>query len=411
MAEHIVIVGAGHAGVEAAHALRQRGFAGTLTLIGGETDLPYQRPPLSKEFLKREANDVLPLKAKPLYERNAIDLRLGQWVSAVDRDRRCVVVEGSEEVAYDHLVLAPGARNRRLPIPGADDRAVLELRDLEHSRQIRAAVEGRHSVVIVGGGFIGLELAAVLRESGIEVDVVEMAERVMGRAVSSAVSDHFRAVHEGLGTRLHLGRRVVAIAREETGHAVDLDDGTRLHAGRVIVAAGVVPNVELAAEAGLCVADGIVVDEMLLTSDQAISAIGDCVAFPSVHAGTTVRLESVQNALDQARAVAARLTGAPAPYTSLPWFWSNQGPARLQIAGIGSVGDRPVIRGEPASGRFGVFLYRGERLVAVESVNSPGEHMAARRLLENAVPLAPEAAADPSVDLKALLKRAAGGGG
>lgn len=400
--ENIVIIGAGHGGVEAAYTLRQRGFAGPLTLIDAAPHIPYQRPPLSKDFLKSREDAPLLLRAEAMYARNNIALRLGTTVAAIDRAARTVQLEGGEALPYDHLILALGALNRRLPIPGADLPGVLELRDLDHSLSVRDILGTPGGVAIIGAGFIGLELAAVLRDAGKDVDVVEMASRVMGRAVSGPIGDHVRAAHEASGTRFHFGRQVRRITRDGAVWTLHLDDGMEIAAASVVIAAGVVPNDGLARDAGLAVDGGIVVDGTLVTSDPAISAIGDCVAFPCVWAGGRVRRESVQNALDQARAVARRLTGEAAVYTDLPWFWSHQGAVRLQIAGVASGADRTVVRRYDES-RLSAFLYCGDRLVAVETINAPGDHMAARRLIESGVAVPATVAGDPGSNLKALL--------
>ena len=398
----ILIVGGGHAGAELAHSLRKEGFEGRVVLASDEPHVPYQKPPLSKDYLKGGGGEPLLLKAEALYAKMGIELKLGARIAEIDRSGRSVRFEDGESLVYDHLVLATGARNRRPPVPGLDDPAVMELRGLDHCRMILSRAPDLEHVAVVGAGFIGLEMAAFLRGAGKAVDVVEMAGRVMARAVSEPVSDYFLALHRRMGTDIHLNTGVTGVRHEGARAMVDLSDGGALEAGAVLIAAGVVPNVELARDAGLEVGDGIVVDEMLLTSDPAISAIGDCAFFPSPYAGTSVRLESVQNANDQARAVAKRLTGNPAPYANLPWFWSNQGPARLQIAGLSTGYDETVLRGLPADDKFSVFLYRQGRLIAVESVNASGDHMAARRLIEKGVAVPPEAAADPSTDLKAM---------
>lgn len=403
MADNVVIIGAGHGGVEVAVQLRQRGFAGAVTLVDAAPHMPYQRPPLSKDFLNGEDASPLLLKAAALYGKIAITLKLGAAVIAIDRAARRVLV-GGDAVPYDHLVLALGARNRTLPIPGADDPEVLELRDLDHSLAIRRVLAEEGGVAIVGAGFIGLELAAVLRGRNKDVDVIELAQRPLGRAVSEPVAAYVRAAHEAMGTRFHFGRTILRIRREGVDFVVDLDGGEEIRAARVVIAAGVVPNDALARAAGLATDGGIVVDAHLLTSDAAISAIGDCVAFPCVHAGVRVRRESVQNALDQARTVARRLTGEPAAYTDLPWFWSNQGSIRLQIAGVGTGHDSVVTRAYGPD-RLTAFLYRGERLMAVETINTPGDHMAARKILERGGTVAAEVAADPGAELKTLVRQ------
>lgn len=403
--ERVVIVGAGHGGVEVAAALRQKGFSGSIHLISDEPDLPYQRPPLSKEYIKRPGNALM-LKPAQFYTDNRIDLLLGERATAIDPKAKKVVLEGGETLAYDHLVLATGARNRKPPVPGLDHHDVIELRTLADANKIVGVIGGWKHVCVIGGGFIGLEAAGLLATMGVKVDVVEMAQRLMQRAVSPTVSAWFLDYHAAQGTRVHLGTQVRAV-EHGAGHAiVHLDDGGPIEADAVVLAAGVVPNTELAAAAWLKVENGIVVDELLVTSDAAISAVGDCAFYPSRSLPGMARLESVQNATDQGKAVAARMMGEPKPYDALPWFWSIQGEARLQIAGLSKQGLPEVVRGDPASGKFSVFLYEGERLAAVESVNAPGEHMAARRLIAAGTKVAPSVAADTSIDMKSLIEPA-----
>ncbi|HEV2541272.1 MAG TPA: FAD-dependent oxidoreductase [Methylobacterium sp.] len=405
--ESIVIVGAGQAGFQAAASLREAGFAGRLTLVGEETALPYQRPPLSKAYLagKTDARGLL-LRQESFFAEHRIDHRSGTRVTAIDRAERRVQLSDGEHLAYDHLILATGTRNRALPVPGGDLAGVRQLRSLDDADALRTAIEGVRRIVVVGAGFIGLEFAAVCADRGLSVTVIEAAERVMARAVSPETSETFRAFHEEVGVRFLFGAGVTAI--EGAGGratAIRTADGQNLPADLVLVGIGVVPNHELAAEAGLAVRDGIEVDAVLATSDPAISAIGDCVRFPSRFAagmpgGDRVRIESVQNAVDQGRCLAARLTGRPAAYDAVPWFWSDQGPRKLQIAGLAAPGDASVLRRVGAG--FSVFRFRGDALSAVESIDRPADHMAARRLLASGKVLTPEQATDPSFDLKAL---------
>jgi 3-phenylpropionate/trans-cinnamate dioxygenase ferredoxin reductase subunit len=399
----VVVIGAGQAGFQAAASLREEAFEGRVVLLGDEPDLPYQRPPLSKAYLTGKADaGLVRLRPERFYAENRVELRAGERAGAIDRAAHQVVLASGERLPYDHLIIATGARNRALPITGGALDGVFQLRTLAEAEALRRRLEGVRYAVVVGAGFIGLEFAAVVAGRGLEVTVVEAAGRVMSRAVSKPVSDCFRAAYERLGVRFVLGAAVVAILGADgrvTG--VTTADGRRFPADLVLVGIGVLPNTDLAAEAGLAVADGVAVDERLLTCDPAISAIGDCAAFPCRHAGGgAVRLESVQNAVDQARCVAARLADRPTPYVSLPWFWSDQGPLKLQIAGLAAPHEQAVLRGDPAQGSFSVFCFQGGRLTGVESVNRPLDHILARRLLAGGASLTPEQVAHRSFDLK-----------
>ena len=401
----VAIVGTGQGGFQTAASLREGGFDGRVVLVGDEPDLPYQRPPLSKAYLTGKANaELVRLRPERFYVEHRIELRAGERAAAIDRAGRQVLLVSGERLPYDHLVLATGAHNRALPVPGGGLDGAFQLRSVAEAEALRRRLERARQAVVVGAGFIGLEFAAAAAERGLEVTVVEAADRVMARAVSAPVSEFFRASHERRGIRFVLGAAVVEVlGAGGRVSGVATADGRHFPADLVLVGIGVVPNAGLAAEAGLAIANGIVVDEQLLTRDPMISAIGDCAAFPCRHAGdggAVLRLESVQNAVDQARCVAARLVGRPAPYASLPWFWSEQGSLKLQIAGLTTPHDRAVLRGDPAQGGFSVFCFRGAELAGVESVNRPLDHILARKLLASGADLVPEQAADPAFDLK-----------
>lgn len=397
--ERVVIVGSGQAAVELAASLRQRGFRGAIILIGEEPNLPYQRPLLSKDF-HPASRAVMLLRAESFYSANSVELRLGAVVERIDRAARVVVLADGTPLPYDHLVLATGARNRAPAIPGVGVGTPLELRTLAHAHNLAARIAELRHVTIAGGGFIGLEVASLLRSREIEVDVIEAADRLMGRVVSPVMSDYFRQLHTKAGVRLRFRNTVRSVGKDAAREVVTLADGTTVNTDAIMMAIGVLPNDALAAAAGLKVDNGIVVDAELRTSDPAISAIGDCAVHPNPFCSGLTRLESVQNAIDQARCLAAGLTGSSTPYRSLPWFWSNQGRARLQIAGLAADTDNAVLRGEPESGAFSIFLYRGERLIAVESVNKPSDHMVARRLLSAGLSVPKSMAADTGADLK-----------
>jgi 3-phenylpropionate/trans-cinnamate dioxygenase ferredoxin reductase component len=400
----VVVVGTGQGGFQVAASLRDEGYSGEIALVGDEPTLPYHRPPLSKAYLTgTSGGDSFTLRAEGFYTNHGIQIRPSERVTTIDRPARRVQLSSGATLGYDHLVLATGARNRLLAVPGAELGGVHQLRTLADAEAIRVQLPEVRRAVVVGAGFIGLEFAAVAAARGIDVTVIEATARPMSRAISLPMSRFFREAHEAAGIRIELGAVVTRVIGAN-GRAVGVEtgDGRVFPADLVLVAIGVVPNVELAAEAGLPIANGIVADEHLLTGDPAISAIGDCAVYPSPFAGgAPTRLESVQNAVDHARCVAGRIVGKPSPYAAVPWFWSDQGPLKLQIAGIATAHERAVVRGDPASGAFSVFCYEGGRLVGVEAVNRPADHMAARRLLARGIAVAPEEAADPAFDFKA----------
>jgi 3-phenylpropionate/trans-cinnamate dioxygenase ferredoxin reductase subunit len=400
----VVIVGAGHAGFQLAASLRQAGFKEAVHLINDEAHLPYQRPPLSKAYLKGSAGpDSLMFRPEKFYRDQTIEL-ISDRVLEIDRDARKVALASGAALEYGHLVLATGARNRLLDIPNAHLSDVRYLRILDDSEALRPLLASKRHVVVIGAGFIGLEFAATARIKGLEVDVLELGPRVMARAVTVEVSDYFQKQHAAAGIRIHLGVQATSIeSGGKTITGVSLSDGRHLPADLVVVGVGVLPNVELAAKAGLTVASGIIVDEHLLTSDPDISAIGDCALFASARFGGSLRLESVQNATDHARCVAARLTGDAKAYDGQPWFWSDQGDDKLQIAGLTTGYDRVVLRGDPAAKAFSAFCYRAGELVGIESVNRAGDHMFGRRLLSAGGSIAPDKAADVGFDLKKAL--------
>jgi 3-phenylpropionate/trans-cinnamate dioxygenase ferredoxin reductase component len=400
----VVIIGAGHAGFQLAASLRQAGFSGPVHLINDEAHLPYQRPPLSKAYLKGSGGpDSLMFRPDKFYRDQDIELIHDRAV-AIDRGARKVTLVSGRVLDYGHLALATGARNRLLDIPNASLSDVRYLRILDDSEVLRPLLATKRRVVVIGAGFIGLEFAATARIKGLEVDVLELGPRVMARAVTTEVSEYFQSQHSAAGIRIHLGVQATSIESDDRNvTGVSLSDGRHLPTDLIVVGVGVLPNVELAAEAGLAVASGIVVNDHLLTSDPDISAIGDCALFESRRFGGSLRLESVQNATDHARCVAARLTGDAKPYDGQPWFWSDQGDDKLQMVGLTTGYDSVVLRGNPADKAFSAFCYRAGQLVGIESVNRAGDHMFGRRLLAARGTIAPEKAADVGFDLKRAL--------
>jgi 3-phenylpropionate/trans-cinnamate dioxygenase ferredoxin reductase subunit len=400
----VLIVGAGHGGFQAAASLRLLGFKERICLINDEAHLPYQRPPLSKAYLKGSGGpDTLIFRPQKFYAEHDIEL-IGDRAIAIDRGARKLTLASGTVLDFWHLVLATGARNRLIDIPNANLPNVRYLRILDDSDDLRRRMASCRHVVVIGAGFIGLEFAATARIKGLEVDVLELASRVMARAVTREVSDYFQARHAEAGVRIHLGVQATAIeANGDQVTGVSLSDGRHIPADLVVVGVGVLANVELAADAGLPVASGIIVNEHLLTSDPNISAIGDCALFKSSRFGAALRLESVQNATDHAKCVAAQLTGDNQAYDGMPWFWSDQGEDKLQIAGLTTGFDHVVLRGNPSQNAFSAFCYRNGRLIGIESVNRAGDHMFGRRLLPMDRSIEPEKAADPGFDLKRAL--------
>ena len=406
----VAVIGAGQAGFQAAASLRDTGFAGRVVLIGDEPLLPYQRPPLSKSYLAGQSGaDDLWLRPAEFYAKHQIDLVCGDAVTAIDRGQRRLHLASGIEFSWDHLVFATGAGCRPLAVPGAELDGVLVLRTLADADALRQRLNEAGEVVVVGAGFIGLEFAAVALARGTMVHIIEVTRKPMGRVVSEPVSRFFTEAHIGWGAEVALGTGVVRILGAG-GRVIGVEttDGRRIPADLVLICIGVIPNAELAHDAELAVDNGIFVDEYLMTSDPAISAIGDCANFPTPFAPARVRLELVQNAVDQGRCVADRLAGRPLPYEKVPWFWSDQGDLKLQIAGITIGHDTSVLRGDPADRNFSVFCFRSGRLIGVESVNRTADHVIARRLLAGDPELSPERAADESYDLRAHARRLPG---
>ncbi|GGG26915.1 pyridine nucleotide-disulfide oxidoreductase [Rhodococcoides trifolii] len=401
----MIVTGAGHAGVQLADSLRAEGFSGRITLVDTAVGLPYQRPPLSKDYLGKTADpEYLPLRARSFYADRDVELVEGDPVVSIDRPARTVTLFGGQVVHYSALVLATGARPRRLDIPGVDLAGVCRLRDAGDAATVRAELEHARRVVVIGAGFIGLELAAAALDRGLDVTVVELGSRAMGRAVCPQISAHVRGAHEARGVRFEFGRVVTEIlGADGRVHTVVTDDGTRHPADLVIVGVGVLPDDVLAAQCGLGTDDGVVVDGYFRTTDPHVWAIGDCARFPSRHTGLLTRLESVQNAVDHARTLAKTLTGHPTEYDRVPWFWSHQGATKIQIAGIARTEGPVTVIGDIGRGKFSILRFQQDTLVCVESINHPAAHSSARALL--AVPGAIDRTTLASVDFD--LKRAA----
>lgn len=407
----IIIVGTGQGGFQLAACLRQDGFGGNITLIGEEVGLPYQRPPLSKAFLRDGNLAALTLRPKEFYDKNQIALIDSAKVVKIDRAEKTAFIADGRNFNYDHLILATGSRNRIPPVKNLHLSGINQIRTWLGGKLIRKRLPNMKHAIVIGGGFIGLEFAAMARSLDIAVTIVEGQSRLMARAVSPAVSTFFTTAHEQLGTTVLTDVFASEVIDDGTGRVAGLrlSDGSDIEGDFVLVATGVEPNSELAQQAGLEVENGVVVDEYLLTADPSISALGDCCSFPEPLSGQRLRLESVQAATDHARAISHRLTRQAKPYEAVPWFWSDQGDWKLQIAGIGMGADDIEVVDKDEGGLV-VFCFRDDRLVAVETVNAAPAHMASRRLLSLQRPVSKAELAASSFDVRNLMKTAVSSG-
>jgi 3-phenylpropionate/trans-cinnamate dioxygenase ferredoxin reductase subunit len=400
--ERIVIIGAGQAGAQAVATLRAEGFAGAITMVGDEAYAPYQRPPLSKTYLMGTMErDRLFLKPDAFYAEARCELVLDTTATAIDRAARTVALSDGRALAYDKLLIATGTRVRKIKVPGAELPGIHYLRSIADVDGLRPAFETCKSLAVVGGGYIGLEVAAVARKRGLAVTVFEALDRVMARAVSTPVSAFYESVHREAGVTFHLNTGVEAF--EGSDRLNGLRAGGKSFAADVaLVGIGVVPNSEIAHAAGLGCDDGIRVDAFCGTEDPAIFAAGDCTRHHG-RAGDLIRLESVQNAIDQAKHAALAMAGKPTAYREVPWFWSDQYDLKLQIAGLAKPGDELVQRGDPATRKFAVFHLRGGAVAAVEAVNAAPEYLVGRKLIADATPVARDRLADTAIPMKNIV--------
>jgi 3-phenylpropionate/trans-cinnamate dioxygenase ferredoxin reductase component len=400
MSHSIAIVGAGHAAGQAIVSLRQQGHTGRIMLFGEEPYLPYQRPPLSKKFLAGELElERLYVKPAQFYVDKQVEVHLNTRVESIEPDAGCLRLASGESVGWDRLLLTLGSRVHRLPVPGADLAGVHYLRTIDDVRAIQPAFRPGQRLAVIGGGYIGLEVAAIARQVGLEVTVVEMADRLLARVVCPEVSAFYRSLHEQAGVRLMLNTPVQGFAGS-AGHIQRVLTSTgELEVDLVIAGIGVRPVTELAEAAGLDCDDGICVDEYARTSHAFVYAAGDCTRHPNAILGRSLRLESVHNALEQARTAAASLCGEQRAYQQVPWFWSDQYDTKLQIVGMAGDYDRVVLRGDPASGSFSACYLKGDILRAVDAVNSPRDFMQSKALLAVPSRMDMTRLADPSVSL------------
>jgi 3-phenylpropionate/trans-cinnamate dioxygenase ferredoxin reductase subunit len=407
MSDTVVIAGAGQAAAQAIVTLRQAGHTGRIVLIGEEPYLPYQRPPLSKKFLAGELElERLFLRPAQYYTDQRVELRLGERVEAIDPKGRQIRA-GGRDVAYDCLLLATGSEVRRVPIPGADAAQVHYLRTIDDVRGIHSRFRPGQRLVVVGGGYIGLEVAAVAMTAGLDVTVVEIADRVMARVVAPPVSRFYLQAHQQAGVKFRLETGVTEIRAGADGTAeVICTAGVALPADLIIVGVGIVPTVALAEAAGLKCSNGIIVDEFCRTSDPHIWAAGDCTNHPNDLLGRRLRLESVHNATEQGKTAALSMLGRPEPYAQVPWFWSDQYDLKLQMTGMAELYTAMVIRGDPAARSFGAFYFVGEQLIAAHCINMAREFMLSKKLIAAGAKLQPDAVADVGQPFKSLADAA-----
>ena len=399
-----VVVGGGHAAGQAVARMRQNGYEGEIILIGEEPYVPYQRPPLSKQYLAGELPiERVLLRPAQFYADKGIGLRLSERVASIDLAARRVLLEGGESYSYSKLLLATGGRARKLPLPGCDHPAIHYLRGIQDVDAIREKVFPGARLAIVGGGYIGLEVASVGIKLGVEVTVLEMESRVLARVTSERMSAYYESLHSGRGVKIVTGARAVGFSETDKGVRIECSDGQAREADIVIIGAGIVPNVELAKQAGLACDNGILVDESGAASDPNVFAAGDCTNHPNPLLGRRLRLESVPNAMEQARVSADNMCDKPASYVAIPWFWSDQYELKLQMAGFSAHADEEVTRGDPQENAFAVFYLKSGRVQAVESVNSAREFMAARKLIESGTQVDACRLSDSSTPLQELL--------
>ena len=402
MSEHCIIIGASHAAAQLVSSLRQEGWEGKISLIGDEPNLPYHRPPLSKAFFVGEkSEDELLIRAADFYEKNKVDLLLGSRVTKIDRDAKKITLEDGAEISYTKLALTTGARVRKIPFTGSELAGVFYMRDLNDVKQTHKFTAPGKSAVIIGGGYIGLETAASLRKIGMKVTVIEAMSRVLQRVTAPEVSAFYTRVHTEEGVDIRTEAGVDAIVGEKHVEGVRLADGTTVPADLVIIGVGVIPNIELAEAAGITIDNGIAVNEFATTNDPDIVAAGDCTNHYNPIYDRKLRLESVQNATDQAKIAAKSICGKPEAYNALPWFWSDQYDLKLQIAGLSQGFDQVIIRGDSEQGRsFAAFYFSEGRFIAVDAINRPKEFMMSKRALTSGQIADPLKLADESIEIK-----------
>ena len=400
----IVVIGSGQAAIQTVMSLKRNEFTGSIKVIGEEDHLPYQRPPLSKDFLLEEYKpERVSLKKKEFYEENGVDLILGKRAESIDTILKEITLSDENKIRYDQLVIATGSRVRKLNVPGSDKKGIYYLRDLDDANALKQRLKKNKKMVIVGAGYIGLEVASVAASLGVEVTVIEMANRVMNRTVDPMISSYYQKLHESHGVKIHLDNGLKAFEGDDSVNAVLCSDGLMLEAELVVIGAGVLPNQEIAIEAGLECNNGIMVNEFGETSTAHVYACGDCTNHPNKGLNTRLRLESVHNAMEQSKTVANTIMGNKEPYDQVPWFWSDQYDHKLQLVGISGDHDEVVMRGLESEQKFLLFYLKNSELIAVNAINSSKEFLICRKLVANKVKISSDVIKDQSVNLNDLL--------
>ena len=400
----IVVIGSGQAAIQTVMSLKRNEFTGSIKVIGEEDHLPYQRPPLSKDFLLEEYKpERVSLKKKEFYEENGVDLILGKRAESIDTILKEITLSDENKIRYDQLIIATGSRVRKLNVPGYDKKGIYYLRDLDDANALKQRLKKNKKMVIVGAGYIGLEVASVAASLGVEVTVIEMANRVMNRTVDPMISSYYQKLHESHGVKIHLDNGLKAFEGGDSVNAVLCSDGLMLEADLVVIGAGVLPNQEIAIEAGLECNNGIMVNEFGETSTAHVYACGDCTNHPNKGLNTRLRLESVHNAMEQSKTVANTIMGNKEPYDQVPWFWSDQYDHKLQLVGISGDHDEVVMRGLESEQKFLLFYLKNSELIAVNAINSSKEFLICRKLVANKVKISSDVIKDQSVNLNDLL--------
>ena len=407
---HVVIIGAGQAGAQTLISLRQAGFIGDISLIGDEKELPYQRPPLSKKFLSGDMRaERLYFRPQDFYEKEKITLYLNHRAEKIDPSHKRVILDNGKCLHYNHLVLATGSRPRILPFLDTNFHHVFNIRRISDIEAMKPSFIKDKKLIIIGGGYIGLETAAVAQKAGLKTTIIEAADRVLSRVTDPIISKFYERIHTEEGVTLLMGTSISGLVGNTDITDVQLSDGRLLTTDIVVTGVGIVPNIELAEEAGLEVNNGIVVDEFACSSHPFIYAAGDCTYHPNILLKKNLRLESVQNAIEQGKTIASHIMGQPKPYSEIPWFWSDQYDVKLQIVGLSGEHDKIVLRGDDATRSFAVFYFKGQQLIAVDAINRPAEFMVSKQLIrlaaEKDVKINPNSLADETISPKELMKQ------